>query len=61
VNVVWDSYYNRMYDVVDEIMSYQPATVAGLTVLMRAVMLHDNELWTSGEDECEHPLMQKFV
>jgi hypothetical protein len=38
---------HRTYDLFDRIFAYQPCTIAGLSVLARAISLYHEELWTA--------------
>jgi hypothetical protein len=45
VNVVLDDLCERKYELIDEIMSHEPTTLAGLAVMARAVMMDSSEWW----------------
>jgi hypothetical protein len=54
VDVVMGDLCARKNKLIDAIMSHEPTTVAGLTVMARAVMMHSVEWWDDGADGEEH-------
>jgi hypothetical protein len=49
----------RRSDLVDEIMSHESATMAGLVVIARAVVMELSDWWTS--EYCEHDAARVFM
>jgi hypothetical protein len=43
----WDIWHDRAYPLIEEILTKRPRTMIGLSVIARAMVLDNTELWTS--------------
>jgi hypothetical protein len=58
---VWDRLFDRMYPLVEKILSLKAQTVRGLAVQARAIALADCELWESDKLHREEARCRLFI